>query len=236
MQAVPAPFSAIRNLDPIALKKATSFVDRIKHVFPHVEDDAKAIFEAYDRVSILDENPIGDLISEEFSSAQASEYHSAILIRDSRWVGLTEDVFGGFRRFRKLHVISPESLRDGVCYGNIFCVGPARWFDEYVFSAARSSTIKVFCYNWIRDRQPRQSSFSVGLTEVVARKPRPAYNDDRLIFVDANDSSNEFVDAQDLVPTVNVAGVQKESTRKSMPTITTMRSKLDYLSSKETVW
>ncbi len=209
MQAVPLSFSEIRGLNSEGLKKATSFAGKIKHTYPHMEDDAKAIFEDYDRVSKLNDNPIGELILDEFTSGSGSEGHSAILLKDSQWIGSTEDAFCGSKRFRKLHVISPESLRTGACYGRIFCVGPARWFPEYVFSSARAKAISVFCYRWISDRKPIQTSFPVGSTQVITNKPKPANRMDQLVFVDSNDVRDEFVEAEELVPTVNIAGVRE---------------------------
>ncbi|MGO8879155.1 MAG: hypothetical protein ACLPVO_07565 [Desulfomonilaceae bacterium] len=209
MQAIPLPFSEIRGFDTVGLKKAAAFVEKIKYIYPDVDDDARALFESYDRVSALDDNPIGDLILHEFSSGSTSDGHSAILLKDSKWIASTENLFCASKKFRKLHVISPEDLKAGDCYGRIFCVGPARWFPDYVFSSARAMDISVFCYRWISDRKPIQTSFPVGSTHVVTSKLKPANRMDRLVFVDSNDFRDEFVDAEELVPTVNIAGIQE---------------------------
>lgn len=209
MQALPLPFSEIRGLDSEGLNKTASFVSRIKHTYPDMADDAGALFESYDRVSSLDDNPIGDLILEEFTSRPTFAGHSAILLRNSQWIDLVENLFCDSKRFRKLHVISPEALRAGDCYSRIFCVGPARWFPDYVFASARSQEISVLCYRWISDRAPSHTAFPVGATRVSSSKPNSGANGKRLVFVDSNDSRDEFVDAEDLAPRVSISGIQE---------------------------
>lgn len=210
MQAVPLPFSDIRGFDSEGLKKMASFVSKTRYICPDLADEAEALFESYDMVSRLNDNPIGDSILEEFLSEPFPKSHNAILLKNSQWIDLVEKQLCNSRRFRKLHVISPDYLRAGDCFGRIFCAGPARWFPEHVFSSARSTTISVFCYRWIRDQPLSQTTFPVGSTRVFTDSQKPVDRSPRLIFSDSNDSPEEFVDAEDLAPRVSIAGIQEK--------------------------
>ena len=209
LQAVPLSFSAIARADNNLVDKVLPIIKRVKSVFPDMEEDVRTLLDLFQRLSAADDNPIGNFIQSMFLESNDFSSHSAILIRDSRWGQAVEDSFGADRRFRKLHVISPEYLRDGACYENLYCVGPAKWFQNYVFSAARSSSIHLFCFNWVKDRRSIPNPFRVGTTEVTSPKSTKNVKSEFIRLIDTSRSEDESIEAEDLVPDINISRVKK---------------------------
>ncbi len=209
LQAVPLSFSAIAATDNNLADKVLPLIKRVRSVFPDMEEDVKTLLDLFQRLSAADDNPIGKSIQSMYLESYDASSHSAILIRDSRWGQAVEESFGKDKRFRKLHVISPEYLRDGSCYENLYCVGPAKWFQNHVFSAARASSIHLFCFNWIKDRRSIPNPFRVGTTEVTSPKSARHVKSEFISLVENSRSDDESIDAEDLVPDLNISIVKR---------------------------
>ncbi len=209
MQAVPLSFEAIAASDSETFEKGKASLRRVQFVFPQLADEAQNLFNMCHRLSGLNDNPLGDLIQSNFLESEKSSNYSAILIRDSRWSHDIENSFGSDKRFRKLHVISPECLRAGTCYENIYCVGPAKWFPDHVFSSARSLSIHLYCYNWIKDRQSIPNPFRAGSVEVTTPKSSWTKRDSVISLVDSGRADERLIEAEDVIPTIDIPGIKK---------------------------
>ncbi|MGC9030015.1 MAG: hypothetical protein ACP5LD_10135 [Desulfomonilaceae bacterium] len=187
------------------------------YVFPDLADDATSILALYKRLTLEDGNPLTIAFHEHICLSEASA-PIAILLRDGRWITSVEKMFSETLVFQDVHVVSPEALKGKTCYDTIFCVGPAKWFPDYVFFGGRASTINLYYYAWLGDRSPGHETFLVPTVKIKRKKPEILYvKDDRQLNL-TRYPQNESVDAHTVIPEVDLQMVRERMRQASDPT------------------
>lgn len=129
-------------------------------------------------------------------SQNAVQYDApgAVLIRDSRLLGISERQLLGHPATRHLEVVAPAQLTRDKCFNVLYVLGAARWFPSFVLEAPRANAIELVTYSWIRDkREPGKTFLNSSAPDIDAE----------LEFAD-QDSSDV---ADDVLPVVDWIGI-----------------------------
>ena len=126
-------------------------------IFPQFADKA---FELIDRVLALQDSPSNPVLTACAKISEISEGDLAILIKEPRLVPQVEQFLGQEPSSGIMEVISTSQLRGHFCYSNLIVIGPARWYDDYVFRSPRAHRIYIVKYRWITDVVPSREVFT----------------------------------------------------------------------------
>ena len=102
----------------------------------------------------------------------------------------------------RFEVISPSQLRGHSCYSEIMVIGPARWYDEYVFQSPRASFIHVVKYKWMNDRKSSSRVFSGSVRYSGVGWTDRSSGDSTKTEAGAASPENSL-DAEDFLPTID---------------------------------
>jgi hypothetical protein len=102
------------------------------------------------------ENPLGLWLSQ---SAMKYDAPGAVLVRDSRLVGLSERQLARYLATRYLQIVTPAQLARDSCFNILYVLGAARWFPSFVFDAPRALATELVSFNWIRDKREPSKTF-----------------------------------------------------------------------------
>jgi hypothetical protein len=138
----------------------------------------------------------------------------AILIRDSRLIGLSESHLTRNPATRSLSVITPMQLTKDKYFEVLYVLGATRWFPTFVFDAPRAQKTEIARYSWIKDHREPAKTF-LGGTE---RKPQ---------IEDDSHNVEDSYDAADILPVVDWRSIgEKISSAELQNTLESVEARL----------
>ena len=126
-------------------------------IYPQFADQA---FELIDRVLALQDSPPNPTLKASVDISECSEGDLAILIKEPRLVPPVEQFLREELSIGTMEVISTSQLKGHFCYSNLVVIGPARWYEDYVFQSPRARRIHLVKYRWITDVFPSREVFT----------------------------------------------------------------------------
>lgn len=130
--------------------------EQIAMVYPA---QVNLLTQTLDHLEVLttsNENPIGFRLSQ---SAPKYDPPGAVLIRDSRLVGLSEQQLLRNPATRRLQIVTPAQLTRDSCFKVLYVLGATRWFPNFIFDAPRATATELISYNWVRDKREPSKTF-----------------------------------------------------------------------------
>ena len=103
---------------------------------------------------------------------------------------------------QNVEVTSPSFLREDICLGKIFVIGPTRWFPDYIFTAPRAKEIQVVKYSWLRDSWKHRPVFLLPMKQKMSKLMQAMIDDP---YDDSDYSPEEL-----LPPTFDFSGIKKQ--------------------------
>jgi hypothetical protein len=149
------------------------------------------------------DNPILNFLSEQYPEGATG---GAVLLKDSRLIKLTQRSLRSYPATRLLAVITAGQLKKETCYSQLFIVGAARWFPEYIITAPRADDLTIIRYSWIRDATPSRFRF---IESWQSQAPPPSTNAD----AESGEEETQGVEADDLLPRIDWTAIQKHILR-----------------------
>ncbi|MBE0427388.1 MAG: hypothetical protein IBX72_12200 [Nitrospirae bacterium] len=143
-----------------------------------------------------------DFLNSHFTSETTSE--TAILLKESYLLTLTEEILKQCQTFKKITLLIPVQLKRGKCFKNLIIIGPARWFPPYIFNAPRAINISLVRHSWIREPWQLEPVF-ISSGDTDPKRKRRARGTPYM-------SEEDFLSAEDLIPTIDWGGIYNRIT------------------------
>lgn len=154
MSSTPLPFNYPNSDFAEALRRQLAHCHSI---YPQFADRA---YELLDLTLALQDSSCNPILTTCANVLQHGEGDLAILIKEPRLVPPVEQLLRQELRSGTTEVITMSQLRGHVCYSNLIVIGPARWYEDYVFRSPRARRIHIVRYRWIADAFPSREVFT----------------------------------------------------------------------------
>ncbi len=188
----------LHTLEGITLLKNS--ISRCKNLFPQFDELAHDILAQALSLLERNENPLLDFLS---SNIQSNGRHdTAILLKESYLVPSTEEVLKSHHTLRKITLLAPVQLKSGKCYENLYIIGPAHWFPQYVFNAPRAPKVNVVRFGWIKDLFRLESAFI---------NSRDTLSERQKLVGTVSVGDEEYLSSDELIPKIDWASISKKA-------------------------
>ncbi len=238
VSAAPLPFDhpAVAGVEQLTLLQA--HVRHCASVYPIHATTAHTLLDSLNSLVTSKDNPMLGVLERMRMVTGNMARNTALLIREPRLLPAVESVLALVSELKALNAVSPSDLRDSLCYRDLIVVGPARWFPDHVFTAARAAEVDLIQYSWIRDEHVPTPAFA-GSREVgtshhlyparVVQHGREAEDD-----IDGDGSG---LDAGEILPRTDWASISTPSaTAGDDQTVDRVEARLFLLSTHRAVY
>lgn len=124
-----------------------------KQVNPDLAEYGHELLTMLSELAQTTDNPILTKLKELCDLAPVD--NGAVLIKEPRLIQKITTMLEEESPLPPLRVISIGQLQGEQCFQNLFIIGPARWYPDYIFMAPRGKQIHVLKYAWlIEDWKP----------------------------------------------------------------------------------
>ncbi len=88
--------------------------------------------------------------------------HRAVVVKEPRLVQMAAAVLKEESSLSTLRIVTVSELQGEQCFCQLFVIGPAVWYPDYVFTAPRAHSIHLLKYAWLADDWRPTAAFLVG--------------------------------------------------------------------------
>ncbi len=156
VSSTPLPFKYPAEASPGLVERLEERLANCDLIYPQFADSA---YELVDSLQALLDSPLSP-IQGVCADIASGEVNVAMLIKASRHIPAVERMLRSRPEFRAIEVISPSQLKGHTCYSRVIVIGPARWYDDYVFQAPRAHCIHLVKYRWVNDTKALRRVFA----------------------------------------------------------------------------
>ena len=198
VSSTPLPFKYPVEEAPALVEQLQKRLAHCELVFPQFADSARELIDSLLSVIDIPSNPLLSVCSD----IADGRMDMAMLIKEPRYIPAVELLLRDSCGLGAVEVIGPAQLKGYTCYSELMVIGPARWYDDYVFRSPRANWIHVIKYKWMNDSKSSSRVFSgsakylgVGLTDRILAESATTQK--------GVASSENSLDAEDFLPSID---------------------------------
>ena len=199
MSSTPLPFQYPEGQSPSLVERMRGTLAHCDLIYPQFVGPARKLVDRLQAVSESQSNPVLSVCADIVGCGGEDV---GILIKEPRLIPAVELMLSHESGVGEVEVIGPSQLKGHRCYSRLIVIGPARWYDGYVFQSPRAHYIHNVKYRWINDSNPSN--------EVFTGSPRNSGIDwiDRSTFTSSaaqmsSTSSDNLLDPEEFLPSIN---------------------------------
>jgi len=227
--AVPLPFNHPALLDPSLLRVLTGQLDQVIVAYPDLVRPFRDVLEILGALLESEENPLlAALLALQAEDEVAS---TGILMKATRFIPVVEAAISEEEELVGCDVLASSDLNTCTGYDRLVVIGPARWYPGSVLSSPRGRDLVVLRYSWIRDEMNVEPQF-VGSTPSRRNLPQQRVG----AIASTVESSDEVIDAVELLPVIDWRAVMASETHSASPTFDDVAARLFLLEDHQLVF
>lgn len=183
--AAPIPFSAVRI--PYRLSELRARYANCQSVYPQVRN---LVLELLDRLEALMENRENPMLGVLAEQVDRDTDQTTAVLCDARLLTPVRAALAAVPELSRMEAVAQHKLRSNVWHKTMVLFGAPSWYDDFVFGAPRSDSVRLIRYAWVPGRVPRTSLFTA-----------VAVVDERGPYVDAeHESVADVLDTEGIRP------------------------------------